>query len=71
MALLTWAHSLRQLVFPLGLFPSITCLPSYLVKIYMMVENENWMIELEEILFYMLQKNKLGRLKRTCQIKFT
>lgn len=33
---------------------STACLPSYLEKIYIMVENE--VIELEEIPFYMYQK---------------
>lgn len=36
----------------------------------MMVENENWVIELEEIPAY-IQKDELESLKGTCQINFT
>ena len=36
-----------------------------------MVENESGVIELEEITFYMRQKNKLERIKGTCQINLT
>lgn len=36
-----------------------------------MVENESGVIELEEITFYMHQKNKLERIKGTCQINLT